>query len=428
MTIKDIHSLFLKNPLICTDTRKIKHGAIFFALKGEAFNGNKFASKAIDEGCSYAIIDEEEYKTSGKHILVNDVLTCLQELATYHRKELSIPIIGITGTNGKTTTKELIRCVLSEKYNTYATDGNFNNHIGVPLSLLSITKEHEIAIIEMGANHQHEIKTLCDIAQPNYGIITNIGKAHLEGFGSFENLKNTKKELYDYIKKNDGMLFVNNDNILLDNLSKDTKKYTYGSDNADSRARFTQASPFLVMELLSTKGTLYVRTKLIGGYNYENVHAAASIGRYFHIDDMDIKHAIEAYIPSNNRSQLKKTENNTLILDAYNANPTSMTVSIKNFKEITAVHKSLILGDMLELGNESDHEHKAIIQLLEENSFKNIYLVGKEFYKHDCPSYFNKYEETEDLIKYLKESPIVNNTILIKGSRGIKLEDCIELL
>lgn len=428
MQIKDIYSLFLQNPSICTDTRKINKGDIFFALKGESFNGNKFADKAIKEGCSFAIIDEEEYKTSEKHIIVKNVLTCLQELASYHRDQIKIPIIGITGTNGKTTTKELIRSVLQTKFNTYATEGNFNNHIGVPLSLLSINSKHEIAVIEMGANHQHEIAELANIAKPNFGIITNIGKAHLEGFGSFENLRNTKKELYDYIDANKGLLFVNSDNDLLSDMSSNIRKFTYGSNKADSKAKYTQAAPFLVMELISPKGLLYVKTKLIGGYNYENALAAASIGRYFKIDDLEIKKALETYTPSNNRSQLKKTKRNTLILDAYNANPTSMKASILNFKEIKDKNKAIILGDMLELGDESNKEHELIIKLFKDNNLGKIFLVGPIFFKQDCSSYVKKFEKTEELIKFLKDEPLDNHTILIKGSRGIKLEDCIDIL
>lgn len=428
MQIKDIYSLFLQNPSICTDTRKINKGDIFFALKGESFNGNKFADKAIKEGCSFAIIDEEEYKTSEKHIIVKNVLTCLQELASYHRDQIKIPIIGITGTNGKTTTKELIRSVLQTKFNTYATEGNFNNHIGVPLSLLSINSKHEIAVIEMGANHQYEIAELANIAKPNFGIITNIGKAHLEGFGSFENLKNTKKELYDYIDANKGLLFVNSDNDLLSEMSSNIRKFTYGSNKADSKAKYTQAAPFLIMELISPKGLLYVKTKLIGGYNYENALAAASIGRYFKIDDLEIKKALETYTPSNNRSQLKKTKRNTLILDAYNANPTSMKASILNFKEIKDKNKAIILGDMLELGDESNKEHELIIKLFKDNNLGKIFLVGPIFFKQDCSSYVKKFEKTEELIKFLKDEPLDNHTILIKGSRGIKLEDCIDIL
>lgn len=428
MNIKDLYLIYLENPIICTDTRKIIKGALFFALQGESFNANSFASKAIDDGCSYAIIDQIEYKTSDKHILVKDVLTCLQELASYHREQINIPIIGITGTNGKTTTKELIRSVLSSKFKTYATEGNLNNHIGVPLSILSIRNEHEIAIIEMGANHPREIAELCNIAKPNYGIITNIGKAHLEGFGSFENLKNTKKELYDYIENKGEMLFVNKDNALLYDLSSNIKRYTYGSEGADSNARYTQASPFLVMELISNKGILYVKTKLIGAYNYENVLAAATIGRFFNIDDIDIKQSLEAYNPSNNRSQLKKTDKNILILDAYNANPSSMSASIKNFKDIDAENKAMILGDMLELGEDSYKEHQAIINLLKEYLFENVYLVGEEFFKQQCPNNFMKFEKTSDLLSFLKENSLTKHTILIKGSRGIKLEACIELL
>ena len=428
MNIKELYKLYIKNPSICTDTRSVMKGAIFFALKGDNFDANKFAETALDKGCSYAIIDNEEYDISNRCILVKDTLETLQELAKHHRKQLNIPVIGITGTNGKTTTKELIRSVLNRKFKTFATEGNYNNHIGVPLSILSITKEHEIAIIEMGANHQHEIADLCEISQPTLGIITNIGKAHLEGFGSFENLINTKKELYDYIDKNNGKLFVNKDNKLLFKLSENSNKYIYGTSSSDSLGRFTQASPNMIMELVSKKGILYVKSHLIGAYNFENVLAAASIGRYYNIDDLEIKKAIEEYHPSNKRSQLQKTNSNTLILDLYNANPTSMKASIDNFRNIPFKEKTLILGDMLELGKESKREHEEIINLLEQYKFINVLLVGREFKKLQNNTEYKTFENSSILIEYLKYNKPNNNMILIKGSRGIKLEQCIEHL
>ena len=428
MNIKELYKLYIKNPSICTDTRSVMKGAIFFALKGDNFDANKFAETALDKGCSYAIIDNEEYDISNRCILVKDTLETLQELAKHHRKQLNIPVIGITGTNGKTTTKELIRSVLNRKFKTFATEGNYNNHIGVPLSILSITKEHEIAIIEMGANHQHEIADLCEISQPTLGLITNIGKAHLEGFGSFENLINTKKELYDYIDKNNGKLFVNKDNKLLFKLSENSNKYIYGTSSSDSLGRFTQASPNMIMELVSKKGILYVKSHLIGAYNFENVLAAASIGRYYNIDDLEIKKAIEEYHPSNKRSQLQKTNSNTLILDLYNANPTSMKASIDNFRNIPFREKTLILGDMLELGKESKREHEEIINLLEQYKFINVLLVGREFKKLQNNTEYKTFENSSILIEYLKYNKPNNNMILIKGSRGIKLEQCIEHL
>jgi UDP-N-acetylmuramoyl-tripeptide--D-alanyl-D-alanine ligase len=429
MDIYKLYSLFLKHPKICTDTRNIVKDSIFFALKGESFNGNKFAEQAINEGCAYAVIDQKEYHKSEKYILVEDTLTTLQELAMYHRQQLNIPIIGITGTNGKTTTKELINIVLSKKYKTHATKGNLNNHIGVPLTILDTPKDTEIAIVEMGANHPGEIALLSKIANPNYGIITNIGRAHLEGFGSFEGILKTKKELYDHIKQSKGYLFVNHEDELLINISKEIKRFTYGNNiNADSKGKFLQASPFMVMELHSKKGILYVRSKLIGNYNFDNAMAAAAIGRYFKINDLEIKSAIESYIPSNNRSQLMKTDNNIVIVDAYNANPTSMTASINNFFHIKANKKSLILGDMLELGNVSKIEHENIIKLLNENNFNNVYLVGNIFYNTEIKHCFKKFKEVKELVDYLKNNPIKDNTVLIKGSRGIKLEKSIEQL
>jgi len=429
MDINKLYSLFLKHPIICTDTRNIVEGSIFFALKGESFNGNKFANDAIDKGCAWAIIDQIEYKKSDKHILVDDTLTTLQELAKHHRNQLNIPVIGITGTNGKTTTKELINKVLSKKFKTHATQGNLNNHIGVPLTILETPKDTEIAIIEMGANHPEEIAHLCKIANPDYGIITNIGRAHLEGFGSFEGIIKTKKELYDHIRKSNACLFVNYNDKLLMGISEGIKRYTYGNTlDANSKGRFLQASPFMVMELHSKKGILYVRTQLIGNYNFENAMAAACIGRYFDINDLEIKDAIESYTPSNNRSQLMKTDDNIIIVDAYNANPTSMTASVNNFSQLKAKNKSLILGDMLELGNVTKKEHDNIINLLIDNKHCNVYLVGDIFYNTTINHDYKKFKEVDELIVYLKENPIKGHTVLLKGSRGIKLEKCIKLL
>lgn len=429
MDIKELYSIFLQYRIICTDTRKIVKDSLFFALKGESFNGNKFANDALEKGCAFAIIDEEEYNKSDKYILVDDVLSTLQYLAKYHRKQLHIPFIGITGTNGKTTSKELINSVLSKKFKTHATKGNLNNHIGVPLTILDIDDNAEIAIIEMGANHPKEIDMLCNIADPDYGIITNIGKAHLEGFGSFQGVINTKKELYDYIEKKGGSIFINRNDELLMGISEGINKYTYGDQpEADSKGKYVQASPYMVMELHSKKGILYICSKLIGDYNYYNAMAAACIGRFFKIDDLKIKEAIESYIPSNNRSQLIKTDNNTLIVDAYNANPTSMTAAIDNFTYIGGSKKTLILGDMLELGGDSEKEHGNIINLLLKNNFKEVYLVGMNFCKSSENHNYRIFENISDLLNFLKERSIKGHTILLKGSRGIKLEECIKLL
>lgn len=428
MNIKEIYSVYLEHSTICTDTRKIVKDSLFFALKGENFNGNTFADKALELGCSFAIVDEDIDFKSDRIIKVDDVLTCLQDLARYHRDQIKIPIIGITGTNGKTTTKELIFSVLSTKFKTFATAGNLNNHIGVPLSILSIKDEHEIAIIEMGANHPYEIAFLCTISKPNLGVITNIGKAHLEGFGNIETVTETKKALYNHLNANDGIIFYNQSNDILSKLEKTCKTFSYGSVDSDNKGELISSSPYLVLELLSRKGHLLVKTNLIGSYNFENVMAAVSIGHYFDIDDMNIKKALENYIPSNHRSQLIKTENNTIIMDSYNANPTSMKAAIENFTNMTFKNKSLLLGDMFELGENSDDEHRNIIKLIEDGTYTNIFLVGNHFFNIDSSISIHKFEETNQLLEYLSENKILDQIILIKGSRGMKLERCLDYL
>ena len=428
MQLSKIYSLFGEYPIVVTDTRKIVPDSIFFALKGANFNGNKFAQLAIENGCRYAVVDEKEYAIDNRFILVEDVLTTLQDLAREHRRKLEIPILAITGTNGKTTTKELVNEVLKCKFKTYATQGNLNNHIGVPITLLSMNEETEFGVVEMGANHPEEIKFLCEIAEPDYGIITNVGKAHLEGFGSFEGVKKTKKELYDFLQK-DGKVFVNRDNPHLMEMLNKQELITYGnSDEAYSKARFLQAEPYLVLELRSPVGKLYVKTKLIGAYNFENALAAVTVGRYFNIKEVDIKAALEDYIPSNNRSQLKKTEKNVLFLDAYNANPTSMSVAINNFADLSMKNKLLILGDMLELGEDSAKEHSDLLSLLEEKGLKNVYLVGQIFSEINTSDQFQTFLKTEDLLQKLDAEEVKDHYILIKGSRGVKLEQVIEKL
>lgn len=428
MNIKEIYSVYLEHSTICTDTRKIVKDSLFFALKGDNFNGNTFADKALELGCSFAIVDEDIDFKSDRIIKVDDVLTCLQDLARYHRDQIKIPIIGITGTNGKTTTKELIFSVLSTKFKTFATAGNLNNHIGVPLSILSIKDEHEIAIIEMGANHPYEIAFLCTISKPNLGVITNIGKAHLEGFGNIETVTETKKALYNHLNANDGIIFYNQSNDILSKLEKTCKTFSYGSVDSDNKGELISSSPYLVLELLSKKGHLLVKTNLIGSYNFENVMAAVSIGHYFDIDDMNIKKALENYIPSNHRSQLIKTQNNTIIMDSYNANPTSMKAAIENFTNMTFKNKSLLLGDMFELGENSDDEHRNIIKLIEDGTYTNIFLVGNHFFNIDSSISIHKFEETNQLLEYLSENKIQDQIILIKGSRGMKLERCLDFL
>ncbi len=423
MNISELHKIFLESTGVNTDTRTIKNGEIYFALKGDNFDGNKYAKTAVNAGAKYAVIDNANYKLSNNYILVDDVLT-LQDLANYHRKTFNIPVIGITGTNGKTTTKELIYAVLSTKYNTHATKGNLNNHIGVPLTLLSINNKTEIAIVEMGANHPKEIDFLCNIAEPNFGIITNIGKAHLEGFGSFEGIINTKKELYNYIIKNDNLLFINSDDELLMSLSSSNNVKYYGTENtANINGEIINSSPFVNFKFNESNT---IKTNLIGDYNFYNALAAAAIGKYFKVETKDIELALSNYQPDNMRSQFKETANNKVIIDAYNANPTSMENAIINFKKIDSENKVIIIGDMLELGKYSQDEHTKVIRLIKDLKFKEVYLVGNEFHKTE--SNFNKFKTNIELIVFLQKNKINNSFILLKGSRGIKLETLIDYL
>ena len=418
MQIQKLYKLFLDHPFICTDTRKIKENGIFFALKGDNFNGNKFAEQAILKGCAYAIIDEKEFCKNKKIILVENVLETLQLLAKYHREQINIPVIGITGTNGKTTSKELIHAVLSSEKNCYATKGNLNNHIGVPLSILKINKNHEIAIIEMGANHIGEITALCKIAQPNFGVITNIGKAHLEGFGSLEGVIKAKSELYNYIKENEGAIFVNNEDGLLINLANGSETISYGKKGSYCGG-IGNSTPF-VNVLFSNKE---IKSNLIGDYQFYNIMLAVCIGKHFGITDENIKLAIENYTPINNRSQIIETTNNTLILDAYNANPSSMIAMLHSFAKQNYDKKLCILGDMLEMGNTSLQEHKSIIDLTNELKLECIF-IGTEF----AQVHKQAYNSTDKFSESLIEKPIKNKTILLKGSRGIALEKLVELL
>jgi len=418
MGIQKLHQLYLKHPLICTDTRKIIKNSIFFALKGDNFNGNKFAEKAIKDGCSFAIIDEKEYAKNDKIILVNDVLVTLQKLAQYHRKQLLIPVIGITGTNGKTTSKELINAVLSSEKNCYATKGNLNNHIGVPLSILEINSTHEIAIIEMGANHIGEIAALCKIAQPNFGIITNIGKAHLEGFGSIDGVIKAKSELYQFITKTEGKLFVNSEAELLLELAEQSIKTTYGK-NGDCKGDISSNTPFVNVLFNSNE----IKSSLIGDYQFYNIMLAICVGKHFGIGEENIKKAIENYTPKNNRSEILETKNNTLILDAYNANPSSMSAMLHSFAKQDYRNKLCVLGDMLEMGETAKEEHKEIVALTKKLKLDCIF-IGKEFSKVTE----NAYTKTSDFAEFLKRTPIRNKTILLKGSRGIALEKLVDLL
>lgn len=433
MEIKKLHELFLASGQnVCTDTRKIVKGSIFFALKGDNFNGNKFAAKAIDEGCAYAVVDEKDAGNSDKFIHVEDVLKALQLLANYHRKQFNIPVLAITGSNGKTTTKELVNAVLSKKFNVLCTQGNLNNHIGVPLTLLGMTKQHEMAVVEMGANHQGEIDALCRIAEPGFGVITNIGKAHLEGFGGIEGVKKGKSELYRYLKEVNGTVFVHGDDDVLMELSAQNNKVTYGTKKLyDVVGKYSESNLFVELAWRTRytadelKDAPYVRSNIVGVYNYYNALCAACVGNYFKVEDDQIKEAIEGYVPTNNRSQLMKTENNVLILDYYNANPSSMSLAIDNFSQMQFQNKMLVLGDMLELGDDAFKEHALILQLLREKKLEDYILVGPIFSALQKDRSFSSSDQAAD---FLKKSGMKNKTILVKGSRGIALEKVVNVL
>jgi len=441
-TTEHIYTLFLQHPLISTDTRKILPGSLFFALKGEKFDANAFAENAIEAGADYAIIDNPDFQLNEKYLLVDDVLIALQDLARHHRKQLNIPVIGLTGTNGKTTTKELINSVLSQHFKTQATQGNLNNHIGVPLTILTIDATHEIAVIEMGANHQKEIELLCSIAQPTHGLITNVGKAHLEGFGGFEGVKKGKGELYDFLKSSGGTVFINTDSYELIQMQMDRgleNVYNYGTQSGINYiyGRLTENGPYLSLKWNRNNGTgdHKIKTQLTGDYNLANILATICIGAYFKLSDDEINKGVESYQPKNNRSQIMQTATNTLICDYYNANPSSMTVAIENIGKIEAGRKVLILGDMFELGDESPAEHAAIIQKALETPVDERIFIGKEFAlagktMDHGPWTMDKnifFETADDANAALKASPIKNATILIKGSRGMALERLVTL-
>ena len=422
MTIESIYNYFLQCSSVCTDTRKIERDCLFFALKGDNFNGNEFVQQALTNGAKYCIIDEKKYENDCC-ILVDDVLSTLQQLATFHRKKLNTPILALTGSNGKTTTKELINAVLSKKYNVIATQGNLNNHIGVPLTLLRITDQTDIAIVEMGANHQKEIEFLSSIAQPDYGLITNFGKAHLEGFGGLEGVIKGKSELYDYLKNNQKIIFVNqNDNIQVKQTSNYKKVIHFGhgqKNSADTNVTLLDVQPFVSIEYNGLK----VKSQLTGRYNFNNMVLAIAVGSYFKVNSNDIISAIENYAPTNNRSQILEKESNTIIMDAYNANPTSMIAALENFKQLEREHKVLFLGDMFELGESAPVEHQLIVDYLETNHLGKTYLIGKNFFKTKLKdSTISKFETFDDLKNELITHPLKNKFILLKGSRGMALE------
>ena len=427
MEIKDLHQIFLNSEGVSTDTRTIKPGSIFFALKGENFNANNFAKTAIDLGALFSVIDEIAEEENDKLIVVQDVLKTLQQLAYFHRKFLDIPIIAITGSNGKTTSKELINSVLSQQFKTFATKGNLNNHIGVPLTLLEMNKTTNLGIVEMGANHIGEIKELCEIAAPNYGYITNFGKAHLEGFGSEKGVVKGKSELYDYLILNKGLIFINSDDPKQLKQKKDFNNiFTFSkSSNSNVRVFLNSETPFLMINFQDQ----IIQTQLIGAYNFSNIAVAISIGFYFGLDLKKIKKGLESYLPNNNRSQIIRKKSNTIVLDAYNANPSSMAAALDNFNAMKGENKIIILGDMFELGDQSYNEHKAVIGLINLLNFSSVYIVGEHFYKHVFSSKSVFFFKTKDeLDKHLKSLSINNSLILIKGSRGMSLEGSVQYL
>jgi UDP-N-acetylmuramoyl-tripeptide--D-alanyl-D-alanine ligase len=424
-----LYALFLQHPEISTDSRKIPPGSIFFALKGDRFDGSLFAADALARGAACVVTDNPAVIADSRYILVEDALTSLQQLASRHRQQFKIPMIAITGTNGKTTTKELITAVLSKKFNCLATEGNLNNHIGVPLTLLKMRKETEMAVIEMGANHIGEIDHLCRIARPDFGIITNIGKAHLEGFGGFEGVVRAKSELYRYIGKEGQMLFVNRDDEQLTSLSDSIPRINYSRVNRSCyQGELVSADPFVILDIIGTTGRTRIESRLFGAYNFENILAAACIGNFFGVNVASVKGAVEGYIPANNRSQVVQGKNNLLVMDAYNANPSSMAAALRNFAQSNYPEKMIILGDMLELGDESLNEHREVIRLAGELGFSNAVYIGPVFrslLEGGKAPVFGTSDEAKEFLAALAPA---GKTILIKGSRGIRMETVEEVL
>ncbi|MGF1554802.1 UDP-N-acetylmuramoyl-tripeptide--D-alanyl-D-alanine ligase [Paucihalobacter sp.] len=427
MNTPKLYELFLQSSIICTDTRNISRNCMFVALKGNNFNGNDFAIQALEQGAKYVIVDKDLNSNSNKIILVKDTLKTLQELANYHRKQLKTTIIALTGSNGKTTTKELLSAVLSTQYKTVSTFGNLNNHIGVPLTLLSIKKDTEIAIVEMGANHQKEIEILCHIAEPDFGLITNFGKAHLEGFGGIEGVIKGKSELYDHLKKHNKFIFVNEDDTLQIKQTKGYKNTISFGSKSDSNAdlELLTSQPLISVNY---KGTT-VNSNLAGHYNFNNIAIAIAVGTYFKIDKNHIISAIENYLPTNNRSQIIELNGNKILMDAYNANPTSMMAALENFKQISHPDKVLFLGDMFELGNDAPKEHQAIVNYLENNPVEQVFLLGENFSKTKVSkSFIQQYASFQDLNSQFNKNDLKNKFILIKGSRGMALERLLDII
>ena len=425
MTIEELYKIYIDHPIVETDTRKIKSGSIFFALKGPNFNGNTYAMQALAAGAAYSVCDEQLEILDARIIYVDDVLSTLQQLAKHHRQQFIIPFIAITGSNGKTTTKELVHEVLSTTYKCYTTKGNLNNHIGIPLTLLSVKKDADIAVIEMGANHLKEIESYCLYAMPTHALITNCGKAHLEGFGSEEAVKIGKGELYEYILKTDGTVFLNNDYNYLQQMSSEIKnKITYGSVSATYVGIAKEGEHLLQVEMVKGANINIIKTQLAGNYNLPNVLSAVCIGKHFNVTDDKIKNALEGYTPTNSRSQIFKKETNTILLDAYNANPSSMKVAIENFAVMDGENKIVILGGMMELGNESIKEHANIIELLSHFKWKQVVVAGKDFI--NLPSSILHFNNALEIAYWFKEQQFKNATILIKGSRSMTMEKVLE--
>ncbi len=421
MRIEDLYKLFLQYPSVQTDTRKLKTGDLYFALKGENFNGNQFAQQALEKGAAFAVVDEEISTKDERIIKVDDVLETLQQLAKHHRQQFNIPFIAITGSNGKTTTKELVHAVLSSHFKTYTTEGNLNNHIGIPLTILKVKADAEIAVVEMGANHQKEIASYCTYTLPTHGLINNCGKAHLEGFGGIEGVRKGKGELYDFIRDTNGTIFINKDYEYLLRMSKGIHfKITYGTANAETTGQLLVSEPFLKLEITSNETIGIIETHLVGDYNLPNVLAAVSIGQYFHVPAEKIKQALENYQPSNSRSQLIESGTNKIILDAYNANPSSMKLAIENFARMHAEKKILMLGGMAEMGEASLEEHKGIIDLIQLYKWDAVVLVGGDYAKLEHP--FINFNSSAEAGKWFQQQHFEHAHILIKGSRSMQME------
>ncbi len=432
MEITRLYELYLRYPNISTDSRCIEKNSIFFALKGENFDGNSFAGDALKNGASYAVIDKPRDNEDSRLILVENSLFTLQSLANYHRKTCRTKLLAITGSNGKTTTKELINIILNEKFRVYSTRGNLNNHIGVPLTLLSMPANTEIAIIEMGANHKGEIGRLCTIAEPDYGLITNIGKAHLEGFGSLEDIAKAKAELFEHLKNKNGTIFGNAGDSYVNSVIPENYNNTviYGSKDSMCRGQYLSSDPFLrlILFINNDHGGVKINTNLVGKYNLENIVAAAAFGHFLNIGTETIKRAVENYFPEQNRSQLLKTANNSIYLDAYNANPTSMKAALDNFIELNLKNKYIILGEMLEVGNTTEKEHRYILNFLKEKNILNVLCVGKAFHKHAAKLGYKYFNNADELAKTLESDKIINANIFIKGSRLNRLEKLVPFL